>query len=127
MTAMPCCETNPMTRADRKRQLIAQGAIYRVELLLSRQVIQHSLQPQSLARRVLQNIPKVAFAAFRNRTLGASGINLQTMLPLLMSGVSVLAKSGIRTKPLLRRAAIAAAVFGMIALISRKKKPHSAQ
>lgn len=116
-----------MIRADRKKQLIAQGAIHRVELLLSRHTVQHSLQPESLARRALQHIPGVAFAAFRNRNLDGIGINLQTMLPLLMSGVSVLAKSGIRTKPLLRRAAIVAAAFGMIAIISRKKKPHSGQ
>lgn len=112
-----------MNPADRKKQLIAQGAIYRAEVILARQAAKESLRPASLARSALQPIALAAFAAFKRRSVaGLPGINLRTLLPLFVSGVSALSKRKPLLKTIMRGAVIAGVAAGVVALISRKKK-----
>ena len=112
-----------MNREDRKRQLIAQGAVYRAEVLLARQATEDSLRPDSLARSALQQAAIIGVTLFRNRNaLGAAGIGLPTLLPLLMKGASALAQRKSMLKTLLRSLAVAGAAAGVAALASRKKR-----
>lgn len=114
-----------MNRADRKKQLIAQGALYRAELLLAKEAAHASLQPDSLAKGAMQQIARTALAIFRRRNLtglaglaGLAGGNLQMALPLVITGVSALAKRKHLLKPVL----LAGAVAGVVALVMKKKK-----
>lgn len=112
-----------MNREDRKRQLIAQGAVYRAEVLLARQATEDSLRPDSLARSALQQAAIIGVSLFRNRNaLGAAGIGLPTLLPLLMKGASALAQRKPLLKTVLRGLAVAGAVAGVAAITLRKKR-----
>lgn len=111
-----------MNRADRKKQLIAQGALYRAELLLAKETAHASLQPDSLAKSALHQIVRGALAIFRRQNLtglaGLAGGNLPTALPLVITGVSALAKRKHLLKPVL----LAGAIAGVVALVVKKKK-----
>lgn len=113
-----------MNREDRKRQLIAQGAVYRAEVLLAKQVAQDSLRPDTLARSVLHQAVGAAIAAFRGGNVaGLPGLNLQTLLPIVMGAVSALSKRKSLLKTVVRGAAVAGTVASIVAMVSRKKKP----
>ncbi len=113
-------------KKQRMKHLIAQGAIYRTEVLLAKQAVHDSLQPDTLARSALHKLGLAALAAFRNRNApgfaSLAGLDLQTVLPLAMTGISLLARKKSLAKKLLRGAAVAGVVAGAVALLSRKKK-----
>lgn len=117
-----------MNRQDRKKQLIAEGAVYRAEILLSKQSAEASLRPDTLARSVLHQAAAAAITAFRGRNIaGLPGVNLQTLLPLVMGGISALSKRKTLLKTVLRGAVVAGTAAGVAALISRKKKSQPEQ
>ena len=111
-----------MNREQRKRQLIAQGAIYRAEVLLAKQAAEESLRPDTLARSVLQHGAAALIAAFRGGNGGLPGVNLQTLLPLVMGGLSAVTKHKSLLKTLMRGAAFAGTAASLAALVTRKKK-----
>jgi hypothetical protein len=112
-----------MNREDRKRQLIAQGAVYRAEILLAKQAAEDSLRPDTLARSVLHQAAGALIGAFRNGNIGGlPGVNLQTLLPIVMGTISALSKRKSLLKTVVRGAAVAGTVAGLVALVSRKKK-----
>ncbi|RZI44305.1 hypothetical protein EGT07_02450 [Herbaspirillum sp. HC18] len=116
-----------MNREDRKKQLIAQGAVYRAEVLLAREAAEASLRPDSIARSVLQQAAILAIAVIRNRNIaGLPGLNLQTLLPLVMTGVSALSRHRSLLKTILRGAALAGTAAGVAALVAKKKKRQDA-
>lgn len=115
-----------MNTADRKRQLIAEGRIWRAEVLHSKEVVREGLRPDSMARRVLGQVAVAGLAALRAKggIAGLPGINLGTILPLVVSGVSALAKRKTLVRPALRGAAIAGAAAAVAAFLFRRgKKP----
>lgn len=114
-----------MNRADRKKFLIAQGAIYRAEVMLSKQALDASLQPEALARSALQQIAHGALSVLGKRG-SLPGINLQTLLPLAITGISALAKRKGLLKVLLRGAAVAGAAASVVALVARRKRTPEA-
>lgn len=117
-----------MKREDRKRQLIAQGAVYRAEILLARQATEDSLRPDTLARSVLHQAAGALIGAFRGGNIGGlPGVNLQTLLPLVMGTISALSKRKSLLKTVVRGAAVAGTAAGLIALVSRKKKQKPGQ
>lgn len=112
-----------MNREDRKKQLIAQGAVYRAEVLLAKQATEDSLRPDTLARSVLHQAVAATVAAVRGGNLGGlPGVNLRTLLPLIMGGISALSKRKSLLKTLMRGVAAAGTAAGVVALVSRKKK-----
>jgi hypothetical protein len=114
-----------MNREDRKRQLIAQGAVYRAEILLAKQAAEDSLRPDTLARSVLHQAAGALIAAFRGGNIGGlPGVNVQTLLPLVMGAVSALSKRKSLLKTIVRGAVVAGTAAGVVALVSRKKKPR---
>lgn len=117
-----------MNREDRKRQLIAQGAVYRAEILLARQSAEDSLRPDTLARSVLHQAAGALIGAFRRGNIGGlPGVNLQTLLPIVMGAISALSKRKSLLKTVVRGAAVAGTAAGLVALVSRKKKPKPEQ
>jgi hypothetical protein len=122
--------------ALRKKQLVAQGAMYRAEILAATEMTRAGLRPDSLARSALSQVVFSALAAFRGKGLdgGAgptdAGMRLQTVLPLVISGVSALLKLSGRSaaKPLLRAALVAgaAAAVGAAVYLSKKKMARAA-
>lgn len=112
-----------MNRQDRKRQLIAQGAVYRAEILLAKQAAEDSLRPDTLARSVLHQAAAALIAAFRGGNIaGLPGMNLQTVLPIVMGGISALSKRKSLLKAVVRGTAVAGAAAGIVALVARRKK-----
>lgn len=110
-----------MNREDRKKQLIAQGAVYRAEILLAKEVAEAGLRPDTLARSVLHQVAIAVLAAFR----GSGSVpvaNLQTLLPIVMGGISAFSKHKSAIRTVARGAVIAGAAAGIVALVARKKK-----
>lgn len=115
-----------MNRADRKKYLIAQGAVYRAEIMLAKQDVHAGLQSQSLARSALQQVARVAFSFIGNKNnAGLSGISLQTVLPLLTAAAAALTKRKPFFKTILRSTLIAAGAAGVAALFAKNKKSSS--
>lgn len=116
-----------MNRADRKKQLIAQGAIYRAEVILAKQAAEASLRPDSLGKAALQQIALTAFSLFRNRKFGGMpGLDLQTVLPIVMGGISALSKKKSLVKTAARGALFAGLAAGAVALLAKRKKTQEA-
>ena len=112
-----------MNNVDRKRQLIAQGRIYRAEVMHAKEVVREGLRPESITRRVVGQIALTGLAALRARGgIGLPGLNLATVLPLVASSVSALARRKNLLKPLLKSTAVAGTVAGIVALLARRKK-----
>ena len=112
-----------MNREDRKRQLIAQGAIYRAEIMLAKQAAEDSLRPDTLVRSVLYQATSALLGALRGGNIGGlPGVNLQTLLPIVMGAISALSKRKSLLKTIVRGAAVAGTIAGLVALVSKKKK-----
>jgi hypothetical protein len=111
--------------ADRKKMLIAQGAVFRAEIMASKEIAHASLHPDSLAKGAINHIMLAALGAFKSRSgPSIAGISLQTVMPLLLSGMSMLSKNS-RLKPMMR-AALAVGAAGIAAALvwKRKKAPR---
>lgn len=106
-------ETSPI--ALRKKQLVVQGALYRADLSLATKAIRTNLNTESLATNLITEIAIAAFSALKSRT-GLNVANLQTAIPLVLSGISLLTKKSL-IKPILRGVAIAASVAGIAAFV----------
>lgn len=112
-----------LSTAQRKKMLIAQGAMYRLGLIESRSELRANLRPDVLARSALHSLVTTASGAlgrgFDLRNLNAA--HLQTVLPLLISAVSLLAKRRSLIKPALA-GVIALVAAGAIARFASRKK-----
>ncbi|WP_432240057.1 hypothetical protein [Herbaspirillum robiniae] len=113
-------QTDPhdgMTHEERKRKVLAQGALYRLGVMEARQVVRENLSAESLAKgalsrvghfaasfvgggKTVQSIKSLAGGNFAN-------LNLQSVTPLLMTGASLLSRRWLR-KPLMYGGIIAA-------------------
>lgn len=113
-----------MNSADRKKQLIAQGAVYRAEVLHAKQMTHASLHPDSLARSALNQLAVIALSVFRNR-IGANpaGAGMQALLPLLFSAASALSGKKSLLKRVLRGTLIAGGAAAAAAFLIQKKTP----
>jgi hypothetical protein len=115
-----------MNNADRKRKLIAEGRIWRAEVLHAKEAVQEGLRPDSMARRVLGQAAVAGLALLRGKIgFAPAGINVGTLLPLVVSGVSALARRKALVKPVLRGAAIAGTVAAAAAFLFLRRKPRA--
>jgi len=104
-----------MNRLDRKKQLIAQGAVYRAEAMQAKRHLRDGPQPDALARGALGRAAGAAQTLLRHRG------TVQTLLPLLMAGASALTKKGTLPKSLRGTLAVGA-VAAAFSFIRRFKK-----
>lgn len=115
-----------LNRTDRKKHLIAQGAVYRAEVMFAKQEVKASLRPETIARNAVHHAMLVGLAALKSRNIaGMPGMNLQNLLPLAMSGVSALSKNKALVKAVLRGAVIAGSVAGIVKVLSKKKRSEA--
>ena len=108
--------------ARHKAQLVAQGAAYRSSIKTAQHAIRADLSVDALTRSALSHVASTAFAAFKSRT-GIAGVNVQTLLPLLIGGVSALSKRSL-LKPVLRVTLFLGVAAGALALVAKKKKAN---
>jgi len=114
-----------MNRAERKKQLIAQGALYRAQVVVARQFVHDGLQPRTLAKGALQQLAMTAFAMIGARNgAGVAGLNLQAMLPIATGLFSALSKRKPLVKTVLRGAVVAGTVAGLVAFIWKKRRAN---
>jgi hypothetical protein len=111
--------------ADRKKMLIAQGAVFRAQIMNAKEITHASLRPDSLARSALNHVGLAALAAIKGRSgpsgPSIAGIDVRSILPLLLSGISMLSKNS-SLKPAMRGALAAGAVGIAAAVVWQKKK-----
>jgi uncharacterized membrane protein (UPF0136 family) len=109
-----------LSTAERKQKLLQEGAAFRADMLVSRDIVRANLNSKSLATILLGRMTGIASSVFSNRG-NPGGSNLPAMLPLLLTGASWLSKRRTR-KPLLIGAALLAAIGGAAYINSRKSK-----
>ena len=126
---MQAPDKDGMTHEERKRKVLAQGALYRLGVMETREVVRENLSPESLAKGALSRVAQFATSFVGGgrtmqsiKALSASGFNLrslQSVTPLLMSGASLLSRRGLR-KPLMY-GGVVAVVGGLAYYLSRRK------
>jgi len=119
-----------MTHEERKRKVLAQGALYRMGVMEARTVVRENLSAESLAKGAMSRVAGLASSlvgggkamqslkSLKALTSGA-GINLQSVTPLLLTGVSILSRRWLR-KPLLYGGVITA-VGGLAYYLTRRR------
>ena len=115
----------PNALAQHKAQLVAQGAAYRSSVKAAQHAIKADLTVGELTRSALSHVASAAYAALKSRT-GIAGINVQTLLPLVIGGVSALSKRSL-LKPALRVALLLGAVATVVAVVAKNKKAKQRQ
>jgi hypothetical protein len=116
----------PFTLAERKKLLIAQGAAFRSEIVHSKYAAQAHLHPESLATGVAHQLVTFLLSALGNRSgAGLAGIDLQTILPLAISGIAALSKRRSLWKPMAIGILTAGTLGAVVAFVVRKKKAHA--
>ena len=106
-----------MTVEERKRLLLAEGALLRIGIMDARSVVRGNLNPESLAKGALNRVVGAAYSTFGG---AFSSGNLQALSPLLIGGISLLTKRYLR-KPLMYGGVISA-VASLAYYLSKKKK-----
>jgi hypothetical protein len=109
-----------LSTAERKQQLLQEGAAFRADMVRSRDIVRANLNSRSLATILLGRMTGIASSVFgdpgrfRARSLPA-------MLPLLLTGASWLSKRCTR-KSLLIGVTVLAAIGGAAFISSRNNK-----
>lgn len=112
--------------ADRKKMLVAQGALFRSEIIEAKEVARTSLHPEALAKSAVHRLGRAALVAFAGRAApGIAGIDWQTVLPLVIGGVSAVAKKTGR-KSLMRGVLVLGAAGAIASLVLRRKNASRA-
>jgi hypothetical protein len=95
-----------MSVAERRRKLLAEGALLRLGVMESRATVRENLNAESLAksamRRVLGTVSATVGGLFSGKGAGLnlqSLQSLQSLSPLLIGGISLLSRRALR-KPL---------------------------
>jgi hypothetical protein len=114
---------SPLSLAQRKTALIEQGANYRTGVKKSKRAVQANLHVDVLAKSAAQHFlarsSMIATSLLSLKSLRKG--NFRALLPLLTTGVSALTKRG-AVKPMLRGAAVLAALGAGAFFLMRKKK-----
>lgn len=123
-----------MTHEERKRKVLAQGALYRLGVMEAREVVRENLSVESLAKGALSRAGHFAASllgggkAMRSiksiASSGLGGVSLQSVTPLLVTGASLLSRRWLR-KPLLM-GGVLAAVGGLAYYLSQRDAPADA-
>lgn len=118
----------PAATAQRKKMLMAQGAVYRLGIIESRSAVQANLQADMLAKGAIDHVMAGVSGAFGNAFGIATGLknftlaDAKTLLPFLISTVSLLSKKKALLK-LVIVGAVALTAAGAVAFFVSKKKP----
>lgn len=106
-----------ISTAARKEKLIADGALYRVELVRAKVHVTHSLRPDALWNGVLTQV--LGLATGRVQQLFApGGLRIQTVMPYVLAGFSLIARKKM-IKPALGIGAVA--VLALVWLVRKRQ------
>jgi hypothetical protein len=114
--------------AQRKKMLVAQGAVYRLGVIESRNAVQANLQADMLAKGAIDHLMAGMSGAFGNAFGIATGLknftlaDAKTLLPFLISTASLLSRNKALLKPVIV-GAVALMAAGAVAFFVSKKKP----
>ena len=109
---------------ERKRKLLAEGALFRIGIMQARGTVRANLNAESLAKGAFNRIVGAVSSTFSGALSGKGGSNLQSLSPLLIGGISLLSKRYLR-KPLLYGAVISAGGAFAYYLTRRKDRQQS--
>lgn len=113
-------ETSQPTLAQRKEKLIREGAAFRAAMRASRTVVNQNLHADVMARSVVSHVTGTAYAAVGN-LFKVNGANLQTLLPVIFKGASLIMRARL-LRPMLKTTVIVGIVgAGAYYWFSRKK------
>jgi hypothetical protein len=112
-----------LTVAQRKEKLIREGANFRAGMRSSIDLVSNNLQTDSLARSIITQLTGTAYAA-AGSLLRVKGANLQTLLPIVVSGISFVVKARLLL-PLLRTTAVIGVVGAGAYFLSRRARRTS--
>lgn len=110
---------------ERKRRLLAEGALFRVGIMEARSTVRANLNAESLAKGALNRVLGAVSSTFSGAFSGKSGGNLQSLSPLLIGGISLLSKRYLR-KPLMYGTVISAGAAFAYYLTRRQDKSRGA-
>lgn len=114
--------------AEQKEKLLLQCRAYRSAVGRSRKVVRSHLGADEIARTAIGLVSARAQTALANVSdfldlKNMSGAKLQRLLPLLVSGVSLLSRRSL-LKPVLRGAAVIGTAAAAVYFLSRKKSKN---
>jgi hypothetical protein len=115
-------QNDAISTEERKKELIAQGAAFRTQLIDAKNGVHAGLRPDTLSKGAMNHIAMAVIDAFKNGSAARiAGANLSTVLPLVVTGISALSKSSL-LKPVMRGVVIAGAAAAVAMLVLKKKK-----
>ncbi len=112
-----------LTVAQRKEKLIREGASFRAGIRSSIELVGNNLQTDTLARSIITQLTGTVYAA-AGRLLRVKGANLQTLLPIVVSGISFVVKARLLL-PLLRTTAVIGVVGAGAYFLTRRNSRTS--
>lgn len=108
-----------MNLAERKRQLIAEGALHRAQTVLARESLRASVQPVAMAKDAFQSLAAGGLAAYVGSGTGAGLVAKATLLlPLATRTWAFLSGRGAA----IRLAAVGAAAGAAWVYLKRKRR-----
>jgi hypothetical protein len=124
-----------MKPADRKRQLIAEGRIYRAEALVAKEAVRSAMQPDVLVRSIVGQAAMSGLSLLRSKEsfnqafrtgLPVAPSQLASLLPVALRIWSMLPKNKSALRPVLLGAAGAGVAAGAAAWIFTRAKRRPA-
>ncbi len=112
----------PLSREERKRKLLAEGALYRIGIIESRAIVHTNLTPGNLAKGVFERVVGGAYSTVSNLFSGNRRYNLESLSPLLIGAFTILTKRYLR-KPLLYTGVVSGVVGLVLYFSDNKKRP----
>lgn len=99
-----------LSLVQRKQQLIQEGTLCRAQVMYATNLIKNNLRGKSFVVRLTERVISFATSTFGGSLHSKVG-HLQSIMPLLMTGISILSKRGIcKPKSLLIGGVLAATV-----------------
>ena len=122
-TEKPAVTATPLSYEQRKKALIAEGAMRRHEIDRARDIVRDNLHADVIAKNAVSHFTTAAYAAVDNVFSWNSlrNGNLQTLLPFAASAYSLVTKRKLIV-PILRGAVVLSAISGAVYLLARKKR-----
>ncbi len=109
-----------LTVAQRKEKLIREGANFRAGMRSSIELVGNNLQTDTLARSIITQVTGTVYAT-AGSLLRVKAANLQTLLPIVVSGVSFVLKARLLL-PLLRATAVIGVVGAGAYFLARRNR-----
>jgi hypothetical protein len=95
MTHQPNFDRN-RSLAERKRQLLQEGAVFRAEMIRCRDVVSSNMNGGSLTQSLFGRVAGMVYSTIAKHPGLFNASRLQSLAPLLVTGVSLLSKRALR-------------------------------